>query len=63
MILGQTVFEIFEELVSCRTNERTNICEASPDSAKGVSLKNYWMCLGETVVENLGAMTFVPEMT
>ena len=24
-ILGQTVLEIFEVLISCRTNERTNI--------------------------------------
>ena len=36
MILGQTVFEIFEELISCRTNKRlkrTNIEEAYSNSA------------------------------
>ena len=37
MILGRTVFEIFEDLISCRTNEYD---EAYPNSTRGVSPKN-----------------------
>ena len=39
VILGETIFEIIEELISCRTNEHN---EAYPNSAKrlrGVSPK------------------------
>ena len=34
VILGQTVLEILEELISCRTNERTNMTKPIPIARK-----------------------------
>ena len=36
---GQTVFEIFEELISCRTNDRTNIKWLIPIARNAIAFR------------------------
>ena len=52
VIVGQTVFEVFEELISCRTNERMNIKLPIPIARNAIAFR-LKTCHNESRIRNV----------